>query len=60
MRQSCKPMKQNNMTIELDQNDLLIYEISDEALETAAYAGNEKAGIFTQWLCTTVYFCPSP
>jgi hypothetical protein len=53
-------MEQNNMTIELDQNDLLIYEISDEALETAAYAGNEKAGIFTQWLCTTVYFCPSP
>jgi hypothetical protein len=53
-------MKQNNMTIELDQNDLLIYEISDEPLETAAYAGNEKAGIFTQWLCTAVYFCPSP
>ena len=53
-------MKQNNMTIELDQNDLLICEISDEALETAAYAGNEKAGIFTQWLCTAVYFCPSP
>jgi hypothetical protein len=52
----------NDKTRPLDQNeeDLLIYEISDEALETAAYAGNEKAGIFTQWLCTAVYFCPSP
>jgi hypothetical protein len=47
------------MTIGLDQNeeDLLIYEISDEALENA---GNEKAGVITQWLCTALYFCPSP
>jgi hypothetical protein len=46
------------MTIGRDQNeeDLLIYEISDEVLENT---GNEKAN-FTQWLCTAVYFCPSP
>ena len=51
----------NYKTRPLDQNeeDLLIYEISDEVLETA-YAGNEKPGIFTQWLCTAVYFCPGP
>jgi hypothetical protein len=48
----------NDKTRPLDQNeeDLLIYEISDEAVETAACAGNEKAGIFTQWICLLCTF----
>jgi hypothetical protein len=50
----------NNITIGLDQNeddDLLIYEISDEVLENA---GNERANTFTQWVCTAPNFCPGP
>jgi hypothetical protein len=50
----------NNITIGLDQNeedDLLIYEISDEMLENT---GNQKAGNITQWVCTTVHLCPGP
>jgi hypothetical protein len=45
--------------ITLDQNDeeLLTYEVSDEALEVAC---EEKANTFTQWVCTSVYFCPGP
>lgn len=35
-------------------------EFSDDALETAAGAGNEKANTFTQWMCTALYFCPGP
>jgi hypothetical protein len=44
--------------ITLDQNDeeLLTYEVS--ALEVAAC--EEKANTFTQWVCTSVYFCPGP
>lgn len=51
----------NNMTIELDQNeeDVLIYEISDELLETA-YIRNETAGNITLWVCTALYYCPGP
>jgi hypothetical protein len=46
--------------ITLDQNDeqLLTYEVSDEALEVAAC--KERANTFTQWFCTAVYFCPGP
>jgi hypothetical protein len=46
--------------ITLDQNDeqLLTYEVSDEALEAAAC--KEKANTFTQWVCTSMYFCPGP
>jgi hypothetical protein len=49
----------NNRIIERDQNeeDLLVYEISDEMLENT---GSEKAGICTQWVCTAVYYCPGP
>ena len=44
----------NNRIIEPDQNeeDLLVYEISDEMLENT---GSDKAGIFTQWVCTAVW-----
>jgi hypothetical protein len=50
----------NNSIIESDQNeeeDLFVYEISDEMLENT---GSEKAAVFTQWVCTAVYYCPGP
>jgi len=49
----------NDMTIGLDQNeeDLLIHEISDEALETVC-TGNEKAGNYTLAACTGLSACP--
>lgn len=49
-----------NETI-LDQNeeDLLVYEISDEALEGAVHKGSQ-AGNFTLWSCTALTVCPGP
>jgi hypothetical protein len=45
------------MTIGLDQNEeiLLTYEVSDEALESAG--GNEIAGNFTLGACTGLSVC---
>jgi hypothetical protein len=51
----------NNMTTGLDQNeeDLLIYAISDEVLEAAACIGHEKAENYTLAACTGMSVCPS-
>lgn len=48
----------NDTTIGLDQTEeeILSYEVSDEALETAAGAGNEIAGNWTV-VCTGIQ-CP--
>jgi hypothetical protein len=50
----------NDMTIVLDQNeeDLIINEISDEALETAVCNAHEKAGNYTLAACTGLTVCP--
>ena len=49
----------NETTIDVDQTDedILSYEVSDEALETAA--GTEKAANFTLGACTGLSVCPS-
>jgi len=46
-------------TIGLDQTEveLLAYEVSDEALETAAGTGSKQAGNYTL-VCTFFYYCP--
>jgi len=48
----------NDTTIHLDQSDeeILAFEISDEALEAAAGTGKEKAGLWTAF-CTGIS-CP--
>jgi len=48
----------NRMTIGLDQTEenLLIYAVSDQALETAV--GIEMAGNFTLGACTGLSECP--
>ena len=40
-----------------DEENLLTYEVSDEALETAG--GNEIAGNYTLVACTGLTVCPS-
>jgi hypothetical protein len=46
-------------TIGLDQTEeeLLAYEVSDEALETAAGTGSKQAGNYTL-VCTFFHYCP--
>jgi hypothetical protein len=48
--------------IQLDQTEeeMLAYEVSDEALETAAGTGNEIAGRYTLYFCTALDLCPGP
>ncbi len=50
-----------DITIGLDNNEqeLLIYMISDEALESIVLTGNGKAGNFTLWACTALTVCPA-
>ena len=52
----------NAITIGLDQTEeeMLAYEVSDEALETAAGAGSEKAENYTLYFCTALDLCPGP
>ena len=47
-------------TTRLDQihEEILSYEVSDEALETAA-GGKEKAGNYTLGFCSGVSVCPA-
>lgn len=49
----------SDTTIKLDQIDeeILTYEVSDEALETAAGSGENKA--YTLGFCTGLSACPA-
>jgi len=38
-----------------NEENVLIYEISDEDLETC-----DKGNSITLWVCTAQYFCPGP
>jgi len=44
---------------ELTEEEILTYEVSDEALETAAGSGKEKAGHYTLGFCTGLSACPA-
>jgi hypothetical protein len=48
--------------IGLDQpeEEMLAYEISDEALETAAGTRSEKAGNYELWYCVALNLRPDP
>jgi hypothetical protein len=51
----------NEMTPEQNSEEHFTYEISDEALESAAAClDGQKANMFTQWMCTAMFFCPGP
>jgi hypothetical protein len=47
-------------SIGLDRNEeeILTYEISDEALETAAGSERKQAGNYTLFYCTVLHICP--
>jgi len=45
--------------LEQTEEQMLTYEVSDEALETAAGTGKEKAGSFTISFCTGLVGCPA-
>lgn len=49
----------NDTSVELDQaeEEMLAYEVSDEALETASGIGSKQAGNLTL-ACTYFYLCP--
>ena len=51
----------NDTTKGLDQieEQLLSYEVSDEALEIAAETGKDKAGNFTISFCSGLATCPA-
>jgi hypothetical protein len=66
-----QPKRQNTMSVRISavddmtrnqnkEENLLMYEIPDDVLETVACTGNGKANNFTQWVCTALYFCPGP
>jgi hypothetical protein len=39
---------------------ILTFEVSDEALEIAAGTGKEKMGRYTLFFCTALDICPGP
>jgi hypothetical protein len=51
----------NDITIGLDQTEeeILTYEVSDEALEATAGTRKEKAGNYTFGACTGLSVCPA-
>jgi hypothetical protein len=49
----------DDMTDENEEN-FFVYDISDDALETATSTGNKNANNFTQWVCTALFFCSGP
>jgi len=42
------------------EGEILAYEVSDEALETAAGIGNKNVGNYTLYYCTALSLCPGP
>ena len=43
-----------------NEEDLLTYEISDDALEVMGGAPTERAGNYTLYFCTQLDLCPGP
>ncbi|MGH6725909.1 MAG: hypothetical protein ACREB8_05110 [Pseudolabrys sp.] len=52
-------MSDTTIGFELTEKEILTYEVSDEALETAAGSGKEKAGHYTLGFCTGLSACPA-
>jgi hypothetical protein len=48
-----------DVTLDQDEETILISEIRDEALAAAARPRN-GVDPFTQSMCTALYFCPGP
>jgi hypothetical protein len=46
-------------TFDENEENFLVHEIPDEALELLAYTRMQTSPL-TQWPCTAVFFCPGP
>jgi hypothetical protein len=51
-------MNEANVEFDLNEEEMLTHEISDEAVEAAACAGSENARAFTIAMCTGQADCP--
>jgi hypothetical protein len=51
-------MSDTRTGLDRTEEEILTYEVSDEALETAAGKGKEKAGNYTLGFCTGMTVCP--
>ncbi len=47
-------------TINQKEEELLIHEFSDEALEAGVHGGSIEAGNYTLAFCTALTDCPGP
>jgi hypothetical protein len=49
------------VTVGFDETEeVLTFEVSDEALEIAAGVGDALAGPYTLYFCTALALCPGP
>lgn len=48
----------NDIVIDQTEEAILSYEVSDEALETAAGTGKDKAANYTGMFCSDLATCP--
>jgi hypothetical protein len=53
-------MSDTSIGLDQTEEEMLAHEVSDEALETAAGMGSEKAGNYTLYYCTALHLCPGP
>jgi hypothetical protein len=51
----------NEFVIDPEQECIFTQAIPDEVVESAASSSrDERTDIFTQWICTALYYCPGP
>ena len=49
------------LIIDEEEERIFSSTLPDEVLEIVASSSHgERTGIFTQWVCTAMYFCPGP
>lgn len=46
-------------SIDQNEEEILVYEVSDDALEAAAGVGEDKAGNYTLAYCSGLSVCPA-
>ena len=49
-----------DVTLEQTEEQILTFDVSDEALESAAGMASDKAGNYTLYFCTALDLCPGP
>ena len=52
-------MNESTISVDLTEEEILIYRISDETLEAAACGMQDKAGAFTLAFCSGLDTCPA-